>query len=48
MKEFLVRALIRSRMALTTRERASRQIRQCLLNYRGLYSSVGVDEARSR
>ena len=46
MKDVLIRALIRSRMALTTRERASGQIRQCLLNYRGLYSSVGVDEAR--
>jgi len=47
MNDFLIRALIRSRMALTTQEHASGQIRRCLLNYRGVYSSVGVDEARS-
>ena len=46
MKHSLVRALVCARMALTSRDRASRQIRRSLLEYRGLYAGVGEDEAR--
>ncbi len=46
MKDALICGLIRTRMALTSRARASRQIQRCLLDYRGLYAGVGEDEAR--
>jgi hypothetical protein len=46
MKNLLLRPLIRTRMVLTSREGASRQIRRCLLDYRGLYAGVGEEEAR--
>ena len=46
MKHWLARPLIRLRMRLTTRAAASRMIRRCLLDYRGLCAGVGDDEAR--
>jgi hypothetical protein len=46
MKDLLIRPLIRLRMALTSRESASRQIRRTLLEYRGLCAGLGEEEAR--
>lgn len=46
MKDLFVSVLVRSRMALTSRERATRQIERLLLDYRGLYAAVGEGEAR--